>query len=297
MTAAPEFRARVSMTHIGTATSILSIDGVNFITDPMFLEAGTHSQGDLGFPPLTVDRGPALTLEQLPHIDCVLLSHEDHIDNLDDQGRILLNGRHVLTTMDGAKNLAPRPSVQGKEAWESTTLRLQGKDFKFTWTPAVHLPGGECTGFMIEYEGFGTAPDGRPNTIWFSGDTVYHDGLKTLGDKFNIVGAIVNLGEAKVPAALLEMLPEAVRPNLPEGGSLAITMGGKDCADFIRDAQPAKVIPLHFAEWKHFTQFEKELRATLEDEGVIDRFQWLEPAVETVIFCGSEIDPKAHVQD
>jgi hypothetical protein len=50
-------------------------------------------------------------------INCVLISHEDHIVyNLDETGRLLLNARHVLTTIDGARKLAPRPSVQGKKA-------------------------------------------------------------------------------------------------------------------------------------------------------------------------------------
>lgn len=55
--------------------------------------------------------GPALELHDIPPIDAVLLSHEDHVDNLDSLGRQLLDGRHVFTTPDGAHNLQPRPGV------------------------------------------------------------------------------------------------------------------------------------------------------------------------------------------
>lgn len=59
-----------------------------------------------------------------PHsnLRLVLLSHEDHIDNLDFEGRRLLDGRRVITTPDGAKNLAPRPGVATIKSWETLTL-------------------------------------------------------------------------------------------------------------------------------------------------------------------------------
>jgi hypothetical protein len=40
MISSTNFKASVAMTHIGTATAIIEIDGVRFITDPMFLPAG-----------------------------------------------------------------------------------------------------------------------------------------------------------------------------------------------------------------------------------------------------------------
>jgi L-ascorbate metabolism protein UlaG (beta-lactamase superfamily) len=263
MITSPNFKASVSMTHIGTATAIIEIDNVRFITDPMFLPAGAHPQPmpDGTFVDLTTDQGPALQLEQLPHIDCVLLSHEDHIDNLDETGRILLNGRHVLTTVDGAQKLAPRPSVQGKGPWETTILVLQGKEFKFTWTSAEHLPGGECTGFTIETESFGST-DGKPNVVWFSGDTIYTDDLKTRLRDYNITIALVNLGDAHV-------------------GDLKITMSGQDATDIVKDHDPDVIVPIHFAEWKHFVEHDQELRERIKTESIEEKIQWL-PRGESV---------------
>lgn len=137
------FHAPLSITHIGTATAIIHLDGVNLITDPVFSPAGT--QWDLGFIQLKLSDTPALSLADLPPIDAVLLSHEDHADNLDEPGRRLLDGRQVLTTPDGAKNLTPRPGVRGLKPWyvfflglclshsRQITDRCKGKPSHLPW--------------------------------------------------------------------------------------------------------------------------------------------------------------------
>ncbi|KAJ3459015.1 hypothetical protein MRS44_015088 [Fusarium solani] len=126
--APPSFQTPVHVTRITTATAILEVGGVTFITDPVFGEAPaeyeiTHLMSE-GTQPMFAKfmDGPALKLQDLPIIDAVLLSHEDHIDNLDFEGRRLLDGRRVITTPDGAKNLAPRPGVATIKSWETLTL-------------------------------------------------------------------------------------------------------------------------------------------------------------------------------
>ncbi|KAK1671835.1 hypothetical protein BDP55DRAFT_696549 [Colletotrichum godetiae] len=84
-----------SITHITTASAILDINGVIFLTDPVFSPAGTD--------------------------------HEDHPDNLDELGRRLLDGRKVLMTQDGAQKLAPRPGVQALKPGETTILAIGGQ--------------------------------------------------------------------------------------------------------------------------------------------------------------------------
>ncbi|KAG8720722.1 hypothetical protein FRC08_018338 [Ceratobasidium sp. 394] len=58
------FQSQVEMTFIGTATGILNIDGVRFITDPAFDAAGTEYER----PSITLKvlTGPALQLHDLP---------------------------------------------------------------------------------------------------------------------------------------------------------------------------------------------------------------------------------------
>ncbi|RHZ63891.1 MBL fold metallo-hydrolase [Aspergillus thermomutatus] len=255
------FNSSLDITFIGTATAIIEIDGVTFLTDPMFSPAGT--EWDMGTATLKNTESPALGLENLPPIDAILLSHEDHPDNLDELGRRLLDGRKVLTTVDGAKNLAPRPGVKGMRPWETTTLTAGGKEFQVTATPCQHLPGGECTGFILTAGDFGTSEDGRPNAIYISGDTVYLDELaEEIPKKFCVVAAIMNFGFAVAP------LPTGPQP---------ITMDGKSGARLLQALKSDVLVPMHYESWGHFTQFGKELAQDFEAAGVQHKVCWLTP--------------------
>lgn len=255
------FKSSFTVTHIGTATAILEIDGINLLTDPFFSPAGTTWDVG-GGNVLKNTETPALGLENLPPIDAILLSHEDHPDNLDELGRRLLDGRLVFTTTDGAKNLAPRPAVRGMKPWESTSVLLGGKKFEITATPCQHLPGGECSGFILRTEDFGLAVDGKPNAIYFTGDTVYIDELAKIPEKFQVVAAVMNLGSASVP--------------LPDG-PLQITMDGKQAAHLLRIIGADWLVPMHYESWGHFTEFGKDLVKVFEEQGISEKVRWLSP--------------------
>ncbi|KAI9148351.1 UPF0173 metal-dependent hydrolase [Paramyrothecium foliicola] len=255
------------ITHIGTATALVEIDGVIFLTDPYFSPGGT--EWDVQVTVLTHDHNPALKLEDLPPIDAVLLSHEDHPDNLDELGRRLLDGRKVLTTVDGARKLAPRPGVVGLKPWQETKLVVGGRTFKVTGTPTQHIPGGECTGFVITADDFGLT-DGKPNAFYFSGDTVWIDELGKLKDMYHIQVALLNLG-----GAALEM---------PDQPPLSITMDAKQAAHMVREIGAEVMIPMHFDSWRHFKQHEADLRKEVEDEGIEKRTKFLIPGEKTKIY-------------
>ena len=103
----------------------------------------------------------------------------------------LLDGRHVATTSDGAKNLAPRPSVLGFSDWEEKDVDIAGTTFHITATPCKHWPGRECVSFVLHTASFGKAPDGRPNAVYFSGDTVYVNELANISEKYHITVALM----------------------------------------------------------------------------------------------------------
>ncbi|KAH6854661.1 beta-lactamase superfamily domain-containing protein [Chaetomium sp. MPI-CAGE-AT-0009] len=260
-----KFNAPLAVTHIGTATAIIHVDGINLLTDPVFSPAGTT--WDLGIAVLEISDTPAMGLADLPHIDAVLLSHEDHPDNLDELGRATLDGRHVFTTPDGAKKLAPRPGVRAIQPWETLPLEIGGKRFDVTGTPCEHLPGGEVTGFVVSAPSFGTT-DGKPNAIYFSGDTIYLPELAKMKERFHISVALLNIGKATAP--------------LPTG-PLAITMDGADAAKLFKELEADVLVPMHFESWGHFTEKREELAASLEKEGVMDKVLWLEPGVKKTI--------------
>ncbi|PYH94361.1 putative Zn-dependent hydrolase of the beta-lactamase protein [Aspergillus ellipticus CBS 707.79] len=245
----------LNITHIGTATAILEINGINFLTDPSFSPAGTS--WDLGRIVIKVTEDPALRLDQLPVIDAVLLSHEDHPDNLDELGRQLLNGRPVFTTVDGSKNLAPRPTVYGMRPWDTIERVIAGKRFTIIATPTLHVPGDECTGFLVTSNDadndFGHDPStGLPNAVYFTGDT------------FHVCAAVMNLGNAHAP------MTEA-----PDSPRMQITMGGADGARLFRALGADILVPMHYESWGHFTQFGAELRQVFEAEGISEKICWL----------------------
>ncbi|KAI9035496.1 MBL fold metallo-hydrolase [Aspergillus affinis] len=252
----------LDVTHIGTATAILEINGVNFLTDPFFSPAGTS--WDAGRIVLKVTEDPCLRLSQLPVIDAVLLSHEDHPDNLDELGRQLLDGRRVFTTVDGAKNLAPRPAVHGMSPWEEMDILIANKSFKIVATPTKHVPGNECTGFIVTSEEFGYGREGLPNAIYFTGDTVYIEELNSIADRYHICAAVMNLGNAHAPIS-----------DDPNSSLMQITMGGKDGAKLFRALKADVLVPMHYESWGHFTQFGAELRQVFEEEGISEKVRWL----------------------
>lgn len=255
--------APLLITHISTASALIQLGPITFLTDPVFDPSGSSYPG----PTITLVKRhpPALGLQDLPPIDAVLLSHEDHLDNLDIQGRTLLNGRQVFTTPDGAKNLAPRPGVRALKPWETIEAQIAGKRFKITGTPCVHVPGGEVTGFVLENEELLGRDDasGKPNAIYFSGDTIYVEELKKLKEQWNVKVAILNLGSAEAP--------------MLDGKILHITLNGQEAVQLYKDIGAEVLVPIHFEGWDHFTQGKEGLRKEFEEAGIAEKVAWLTP--------------------
>ena len=265
--ASKEFGSAVHVTHVGTATAVIELDHLTILTDPYFSPQGTVWTGASGAQ-LTNSYQPAMALQDLPPIDLVLLSHEDHKDNLDDLGRQLLDGRHVVTTEDGARKLAPRKGVHGLKPWETVAIQVAGgPKYEITGTPCVHLPGGQCIGFIVNAKHFGSS-NGKPNVLYFSGDTIYMSELSTIKDRFSVQIALFNIGKASVP-----------KPS--GGGMLQITMDGEQAMHLARDIDLEVVVPMHFEGWKHFLEGGEALRKVLEKENVGNKFRFLEPGVRT----------------
>ncbi|EAA29625.1 hypothetical protein GE21DRAFT_1643 [Neurospora crassa] len=274
----------LSITNIGTATALIHLgepsspNRINLITDPVFGPGSTQIE----YRGLVIKKSdsPALTIDQLPPIDAVLLSHEDHPDNLDELGRRLLDARRVLTTRDGASQLAPRPGVRGLKNWETVCLDFGGegkaRKLEVTATPCKHLPGGQVVGFIVSSSdgAFGTQPDGRPNAIYFSGDTIHLEELGKMKAKYHIAVAMLNIGKATV------ILPGG---GADGGGPLQITMGGDQAAQLAKDIGADVIVPLHFESWSHFAESGAQLAHDFAKAGVEDRVLWLKRGVETKI--------------
>ena len=90
----------LSVRLVGGPTAILEYAGLRWLTDPTFSPPGEYAGG------LVKTTGPAVGIEKIGPIDVVLISHDQHADNLDPAGRALaLDAKRVFTTKLGSARL------------------------------------------------------------------------------------------------------------------------------------------------------------------------------------------------
>ena len=122
---------------LGGPTALLSIAGLRLLTDPTFDEPGEYP-GEMF--KLIKTAPPARSADDVGIVDAVLLSHDEHADNLDDAGRrYLATMPLVLSTAGASQRLAG--TTTSRPAWDG--LDLPGPDgrlVRVTWVPAQHGP-------------------------------------------------------------------------------------------------------------------------------------------------------------
>jgi L-ascorbate metabolism protein UlaG (beta-lactamase superfamily) len=171
----------ISITLIGGPTALIEIDGFRLLTDPTFDAPGAYQLPHVKLEKLT---GPALAANDIGEVDAVLLSHDQHSDNLDHSGKeFLAHAKRVLTTQAGAKRLGG--NAEGFAPWEVT--ELTGKNahsVTITATPARHGPAGiePLSGDVIGFVLLSSRPGSRP--VYISGDTVWFDGVAEVAKRF-----------------------------------------------------------------------------------------------------------------
>src|SRR5580704_7391216 len=93
----------LTITLIGGPTALIEIDSFRLLTDPTFDAPGAYQLPHVKLEKLS---GPALGVDAIGDVDAVLLSHDQHADNLDHCGKdFLQKAGRVLTTIAGAKRL------------------------------------------------------------------------------------------------------------------------------------------------------------------------------------------------
>jgi L-ascorbate metabolism protein UlaG (beta-lactamase superfamily) len=258
----------VAVTHIGGPTVLLEVDGWRILTDPTFDPPGrTYKFG--WATSSTKTSGPALTVEDIGPVDVVLVTHDHHSDNLDDTGRAFLpSARTVVTTVAGARRLGG--GARGLNPWNSTRIEADGRTaLTVTATPCRHGPplSRPIVGHVI---GFALAWEGRDRgAVWFTGDTVLYDGVRSVAGRFDIEVAIVHLGDVQFPIT----------------GPVKYTMTAADGVELVRHVRPTVAIPVHYEGWSHFhegrTAIERAIAAA--DYDVAHRFRLLTIGERTTI--------------
>ncbi|MFE0176147.1 MBL fold metallo-hydrolase [Streptomyces sp. NPDC059002] len=249
-----------SVTHIGGPTTILEIAGARILLDPTFDEPKKYKSG------LEKTAGPAIKADRIGKIDAVLLSHDQHDDNLDDSGRELLKKVPVVLSTPGAHQRLGE-HVEGMKSWDSYDLEVHGRTIKVTAVPALHGPDGVDRGADGEVTGFALSGRGVPTT-YISGDNASVKVAKKAGDGIKkrfgrIDTAVLFAGAARTPAIL---------DNAP------LTLTSKDAATVAKKLGARKVVPVHTDSWNIYSQDMKSLVEAFEKRGVADRLVVPAPA-------------------
>ncbi len=245
----------VTLTHIGGPTALVDFDHVRLLTDPTFDPAG----GEYRTGPVTLRKltGPAINAESVGAVEYVLLSHDHHFDNLDHAGRKMLpNAKSVLTTEEGASRLDG--NSMGLKPWQTVDLKTSsGRGLRVIGTPCRHGPAGmdrgAVTGFVVFFE------DAREKAIYFSGDTVWYEGVAEVARRYPVSVALLNLGAARVP----------------EVGPFHLTMTADEGVETARALPNAAIVPLHFEGWAHFSEGREDIARAFAAAGLQDRLHWL----------------------
>jgi L-ascorbate metabolism protein UlaG (beta-lactamase superfamily) len=236
------------LTLVGGPTAVLEYAGLRWLTDPSLSPPGEYAGG------LVKTTGPAIEIDAIGAIDVVLLSHDQHSDNLDPAGRDFLpRAGRVLTTTAGAERLGG--NATGIEPWASVRIERDGDPVTVTAVPAQHGPDGcepvtgPVIGFVLEAPG--------EDKVYVSGDNASLDVVRAIADRLGPVEtAVLFAGAVQVPHRF-------------EGAYL--TLSSERAAEAAKLLGARAAIPVHFEGWTHFTQGADALRAAFVGNGISDR--------------------------
>lgn len=246
---------------IGGPTVLIEIGSFRLLTDPTFDAPGCYEARGIK---LQKSLGPAIDIDEIDPIDAVLLSHDQHFDNLDRLGRTLLGrAKRTFTTKAGAERLGA--IATGLAPWQ--TVRLEAPDGEMihvTATPARHGPAGiepvtgDVVGFLIGIEAPGDA-------VYVSGDTVWYDGVAEVARRYQPKLAILFAGAAK--------------PR----GAFHVTMDNNDAIEAAGAFGEATIVAIHNSGWRHFTESQDDLAHAFGVVGAGQRLKRLEAGHRTQI--------------
>jgi L-ascorbate metabolism protein UlaG (beta-lactamase superfamily) len=252
--------AQGTVQFIGTATVLIRYHGFTILTDPNFLHKGDHVHLGYG---LTSERktNPAISFDQLPPIDLVLLSHfhGDHFDQL--VQKRLDRAVPIVSTRQSAASLRKLgfTRVTGLNPWDRLDVNKGEQRLRVTATPGRHGPAGvaallpKVMGSVLDFGLDAARPDYR---MYISGDTLVIDDIQQVPQRFpGIDLALLHLGGTRIL------------------GVVKVTMDGKDGVRMMQVVRPRKTIPIHYNDYDVFKSpledFAREVKtAGLEREVV-----------------------------
>jgi L-ascorbate metabolism protein UlaG (beta-lactamase superfamily) len=253
-------KERVQLTLINGPTLLIEFGGLRFLTDPTLDQPQVYVSDGIRTEKLTA---PALPPDALLPIEVVLLSHDQHRDNLDIGGRAFLPKAHlVISTPDAELRLGG--NTRGLAPWSSLPITLpDGRVLKVTATPARHGPigfeskSGHVTGFVLSLEGH---PD-----IYISGDTVWYAEIAEVSRRFDVGLAVLFAG--------------ASQPR----GPFNLTMTTNDALEAASAFRDAQIVAVHNLGWRHYAQSPEDLAKAFATMGIAERLVGLTPGVAVAL--------------
>ena len=174
----------LSATWIGHSTVLLQLGAINILTDPMWSERA--SPVSFAGPRRFVQ--PAFSLDSLPSIDVVLISH-NHYDHLDRPTVRALARRMPEAEWIVPLGLSPRIRAWGgdrvREAdwWETVDIRSARGTASISSTPAQHFSArGLWDRGRTLWCSWAVSAGGR--RAFFAGDTAYHPEFSAIGERY-----------------------------------------------------------------------------------------------------------------
>ncbi|WP_148574057.1 MBL fold metallo-hydrolase [Nocardioides caldifontis] len=242
------------LTFVGTATTLLELGAFTVLTDPNFIRRGQRAYLGKGLWSRRLT-DPALTPEELPRLDAVVLSHlhGDHFDRV--ARRRLAREQPVLTTPAAARRLGSWGfDAHGLDTWASETLTRDEETLRVESLPGIHGRGvmrgllPPVMGTLLEHR----AADGRTRRVYLSGDTLTGDHLDAIAERYpELDAAVVHLGGTRV---LLH----------------TVTMDAVQGVDFLRRIRPRVTVPVHHDDYRVFRSPLSDFEALAAREGVAE---------------------------
>jgi L-ascorbate metabolism protein UlaG (beta-lactamase superfamily) len=168
------------ITWLGHSSLLIKTGGITLLTDPVFNRRASLFQQ---FGPLKFDYTHEYSVDQLPPVDVVLLTH-DHYDHLEASTIVALNHRVKLFVCPpgvGARlehwGVAPQ-KITELDWWEQMNYR----GIVLTATPGRHFSGRFLNDRMASLW-CGWAIKSEQANLYLSGDSGYNDGFKEVGKK------------------------------------------------------------------------------------------------------------------
>jgi L-ascorbate metabolism protein UlaG (beta-lactamase superfamily) len=251
------------VTFVGNATTIIRYGGFTLLTDPNFLRRGQRAYLGYGITTRRL-KDPALSVDELPELDGVVLSHlhDDHWDRVAD--RHLDHMLPVITTGPAAGRLQSRgfARAKGLQIWQQREIVKDGRMLRVTAVPGRHGPAPfhrllpPVMGSVLEFGPVGGMPDLR---IYISGDTVMYDDIAEISRRYpHIDVGIVHLGGTRLL------------------GLVTVTMDGRQGADWLETVACATAIPVHYDDYTVMKSPLSDFVAEVAERGLTGRLHCVE---------------------